>query len=277
MIDTNLGGTPVAIVDTPGFDDTTRSDGEILHEITKFLVAQYKLGIKLKGIIYLHRITDVRMQGSALQYFEMFRRLCGQHAFENVALVTTMWGLLKDVETGLKREDEVIGEFWADMITMGSYVTSFDGTRESAEGIVAQLVGKEDVVLKIQRELVDQGRTMEETSAGAYVAHKSNARLVVKANRVKDKAEQLEKVERERNVRRQASLVMARKEADEAKADLKKEKRGREILKKNVAKEVDDTIKDKKRQKWATGLQIFASVVGVTVAIIGNLVLPFVL
>ncbi|KAJ9607870.1 hypothetical protein H2200_007949 [Cladophialophora chaetospira] len=274
MIQTTLSGSPIAIVDTPGFDDTTRSDGEILREITKFLVAQYKLGIKLKGIIYLHRITDVRMQGSALQYFEMFRRLCGEDAFENVALVTTMWGLLKDKEVGLQREEQLIEKFWEPMMEMGSYATSFDGSRESAEGIISVLFGKEDVVLRIQKEIVDEGRVIEETTAGAYVKKEVKARLVAKTNKVRDLTEQLNKAERDRDLRRQKSLEKAR---DEAERELRKEKRGREGLKQDIGKEMDATIEQQKRQKWASRFQIFASVVGVSVAIIANLILPFVM
>jgi hypothetical protein len=274
MIQTTLSGSPIAIVDTPGFDDTTRSDGEILREITKFLVAQYKLGIKLKGIIYLHRITDVRMQGSALQYFEMFRRLCGEDAFENVALVTTMWSLLTDKEIGLRREEQLIERFWEPMMDMGSYATSFDGTRESAEGIISVLFGKEDVVLKIQKEIVDEGRVIEDTTAGAYVKGKVKARLVEKTNQVRDLTEQLNKAERDRDLRRQRSLVKAR---DKAENELKKEKRGRESLKHDVGKEMETTLAQQRRQRWASRFQIFASVVGISVAIIANLILPFVM
>jgi hypothetical protein len=53
----------VYLIDTPGFDDTNRSDTEVLKEIARWLVASYKGKILLNGIIYLHRITDIRMQG----------------------------------------------------------------------------------------------------------------------------------------------------------------------------------------------------------------------
>jgi predicted GTPase len=65
----------VTIVDTPGFDDTYRSDAEVLEEITEFLALQYALKIPLKGIIYLHHIHENKMKGSARQYLEVFRSL----------------------------------------------------------------------------------------------------------------------------------------------------------------------------------------------------------
>jgi hypothetical protein len=96
----------VAVVDTPGMDDSSRSDAEILEEITAFLCAQYQLGMPLKGIIFMHRITDNKMSGSAQRYFEMFNCLCGERNFQNVVLLTTMWSELKDEGKGLERERE---------------------------------------------------------------------------------------------------------------------------------------------------------------------------
>lgn len=127
MVRTRIGRQEVALVDTPGFDDTTRSDAEILERIVQFLCTQYELGIPLKGIIYMHRITDNRMSGSAQRYFEMFMRLCGDHNLENVVLLTTMWGEIKDEGKGLQRERELRREFWTEMEKNGSTIRRFDG------------------------------------------------------------------------------------------------------------------------------------------------------
>lgn len=81
----------VYLVDTPGFDDTTRSDTEVLREIAGWLNDSYKNRVLLQGIIYLHRIADVRMQGSAKKNLLMFKKLCGEDALKKVVLATTMW------------------------------------------------------------------------------------------------------------------------------------------------------------------------------------------
>ena len=62
-------GRKVHLIDTPGFDDTTRSDVDILMEVAFFLATTYNNEIKMDGIIYLHRIMDVRMRGSAIKIF----------------------------------------------------------------------------------------------------------------------------------------------------------------------------------------------------------------
>jgi hypothetical protein len=170
--------TEVAIVDTPGFDDTYRSDEDILAELSEFLSAQYVWGeFDLKGIIYLHRITDPRMTGSAYRYFQMFQRLCGEHTFKNIVLVTTMWDQLTNRMVGVARDQELRNDFWSMMEEQGSQITKFDGSRDQAESIVLQLLGKPPITLQLQHELVDRGLPLDQTSAGQPLAASLEARL----------------------------------------------------------------------------------------------------
>ncbi|KAI5459403.1 P-loop containing nucleoside triphosphate hydrolase protein [Mariannaea sp. PMI_226] len=159
----------ITVVDTPGFDDTTRPHGEVLTEITQFLAAQHILGVPLRGVLYLHKITDNRMTGSSLKYLRMLESLVGEEALENLILVTTMWNQVRDENLGraLRHEQDLLDHYWGPMEEKGSYVAQFDGTPDSAYALVFQLAGKESVVLDVQREIVDQDRTVLDTSAGA--------------------------------------------------------------------------------------------------------------
>ncbi|OCH83803.1 hypothetical protein OBBRIDRAFT_742684, partial [Obba rivulosa] len=67
----------VTLIDTPGFDDTTKSDTDILKMIAVYLSTTYENGYKLSGVIYIHRISDFRMTGVSRRNFTMFRKLCG--------------------------------------------------------------------------------------------------------------------------------------------------------------------------------------------------------
>ena len=113
----------VYLIDTPGFDDTNRSDTEVLKEIAVWLTASYSMSIKLHGIIHLHRITDLRMQGSAKRNLFLFKKLCGNEALKNVILATTMWEMV-DEEDGHAREIELqdTPEFWGVMKEKGSQI-----------------------------------------------------------------------------------------------------------------------------------------------------------
>ncbi|KAI3327314.1 P-loop containing nucleoside triphosphate hydrolase protein [Xylariaceae sp. AK1471] len=96
----------VYLIDTPGFDDTNRSDTEVLDAIATWLGDSYKNKILLHGIVYLHRISDVRMQGSAKRNLLTFKELCGEKALVKVILATTMWDKVSE-EEGSRRENEL--------------------------------------------------------------------------------------------------------------------------------------------------------------------------
>ncbi|KAH8800296.1 P-loop containing nucleoside triphosphate hydrolase protein [Xylogone sp. PMI_703] len=165
----------VYLIDTPGFDDTTRSDTDILKDIAFFLSTVYSNEVKLAGIIHLHRITDPRMGGSALKNLYMLQRLCGDRGLSSVILATTMWGALESTESGkeigLQREQELRKpKFWGSMIERNSEIVRHDGTVDSARAIIGLLVDRgRDVVLDIQVQLVDENKTLDETSAGRYL------------------------------------------------------------------------------------------------------------
>lgn len=67
--------TNVYLVDTPGFDDTNLSNTDVLREIATWLTGSCNNEVKLNGILYLHRITDPRMGGSAKKNLFMFKKL----------------------------------------------------------------------------------------------------------------------------------------------------------------------------------------------------------
>ncbi|KAM0430071.1 hypothetical protein ACHAPT_006077 [Fusarium lateritium] len=59
------GGHSVALVDTPGFGDTCRSDTDVLTDMAYFLAQVYSNNFRLAGIMYIHRVLDSRMTGSS--------------------------------------------------------------------------------------------------------------------------------------------------------------------------------------------------------------------
>ena len=181
------------LIDTPGFDDTHRSDTDVLTDVAHFLSASYQEHILLTGIIYLHRITDPRMSGSALKNLKMFQKLCGENYFQNVVLATTMWGNLHGkgltLDTGIARERELVEkpQFWGAMYQRRSRVMRHTGNKESAEGIISYLMSLHSrPVLTIQDEMVNQRKKVGDTAAGMEVEKELQA---VKAQNRKDIAE----------------------------------------------------------------------------------------
>lgn len=49
-------------------------------------------------------MKDERMANAVMRNLTMFRKLCGDNAFENVVLVTTVWDNVRDQRKGMSRE-----------------------------------------------------------------------------------------------------------------------------------------------------------------------------
>ncbi|CAL1717188.1 unnamed protein product [Somion occarium] len=163
-----LDGRRIILVDTPGFDDTTVSDTDILKLIALHLQTTYEQGVTLSGILYLHRISDFRVGGISRRNFSMFRKLCGDETLKNVLIVTTMWGLV-DPERGTARERELASDdiLFKPVIEKGAQMVRHDNTPERAKDILRRIIKNRPQVLRIQRELVDEKKDISETGAGA--------------------------------------------------------------------------------------------------------------
>ncbi|WQF90245.1 Putative GTP binding domain, P-loop containing nucleoside triphosphate hydrolase [Colletotrichum destructivum] len=168
----------IELLDTPGFDDTFSADTEVLREIAARMSRMYEDGKKLAGIIYLHRISDNRMTGSALRNLRMFKELCGENAYKHVVLATSMWSK-ENFGVAKRREHELIGDggFWAEMATRGSPVRRWHNCDSAFEVIDLLMSEKEahgPATLQIQRELVDEQKRLERTAAGQEVDRELN-------------------------------------------------------------------------------------------------------
>ncbi|KAF4614550.1 hypothetical protein D9613_003466 [Agrocybe pediades] len=156
----------VILVDTPGFDDTSKTDYEILEIISKFLAKTYKTHIHLSGLLYLHRITDNRIADALRRSLHVFSQICGQQALQNVILVTTMWDEVK-LDVGKQREEEIDERFWGTMKSSGANYMRFQNTLTSAWDIVRAIAqpDRKPIVLALQQELISRRKRLTETSA----------------------------------------------------------------------------------------------------------------
>ncbi|KAJ3828145.1 hypothetical protein F5880DRAFT_1473136, partial [Lentinula raphanica] len=160
-------GHNVTLIDVPGFDDTHESDADILKMIADFLASEYKSGRRLNGLIYLHRISDVRMGGASKRNLVMFEKLCGQDAFPNVAVVTTRWDQEEEA-VGRARLEELKTKphLYKPILDGGGAIFRHERTAESAASILSHLVAKSPKTLLIQHEMVEEHKPLSETAAG---------------------------------------------------------------------------------------------------------------
>ncbi|KAK1223856.1 hypothetical protein PQX77_013252 [Marasmius sp. AFHP31] len=161
-----LNDQHVTLIDTPSFDNTSRSDTEVLKLISAFLSETYKTGQHLNGIIYMHRITDIRMGGIATRNFRMFRKLCGEETLKNVVIVANGWEEVQpDVAERRERELMMDERFFKPVLDMGAQMVRHDNTPQTAHAILSHLIRREPIPLCIQSEL-GEGKSFEEDHAG---------------------------------------------------------------------------------------------------------------
>ncbi|KAG9186352.1 hypothetical protein G6011_02908 [Alternaria panax] len=166
---TSVLGRTVHLIDTPGFNDSRRSDGETLQELAYWLAAAYERDIKLSGIIFLHCITNNRFQGSAVRALSAFKKMCGEEAFSGIIIATTMWDRVTadDLAKAEVRHWELQAKVRQDIIHRGGKLVRLSAVEIDGRRILQHIVSKDRrLTLALQQELVDENRLIHETGAG---------------------------------------------------------------------------------------------------------------
>ncbi|KAF8132018.1 P-loop containing nucleoside triphosphate hydrolase protein [Boletus edulis] len=230
-------GRHVVLVDTPGFDDTFKSDLEILNMISDWLNLSYKKEKLLSGILYLHRISDNRMAGTPLKNLRAFQKLCGKDALDKVYLTTTMWDEVEP-STGERRLEELKTEYWKSMIVQGAHVACCRNDDDSAKKIIQQIVSHEAIrkAVQLQEEMANLNKELEQTEAGQELC--SQIEKLVERQMVL-----LQKIDKQRKTAPEA----------EALADLQEEYNG-------LRAQIDDKLRQmqKLRLSWLQNLLRFS-------------------
>lgn len=95
----------VHLIDSPGFDDGTLGDAEVLRIIALYVNTQYRLKHRLAGVLYLHDITKTKMGSIAQRNLRMLEEMVGMNMWNNCTLVTTKWGCTNNPEDEEAREN----------------------------------------------------------------------------------------------------------------------------------------------------------------------------
>ena len=205
-------------------------------------MARYENKSKLAGVIYIHRISDVRFTGIAGRNFKMFRELCGDSTLKNVSVVTNMWGEVS-AGVGEARERELATNFFKSTLEKGAHLTRHHNTAQSAHDIIRRIMKNQPIVLQIQRELVDEHKDIVDTAAGEAVNKELNEQIrrhraelksveedLKKAFEEKDEQTRQEMEEDRRKLQAQMDKIRMEQETAAAKYDEEK-KRTEEAVK----------------------------------------------
>ena len=150
----------------PGFDDTDRTDFEIMEQLVDWVQKHASGGLKLAGILFLHPITHNRLQGSNRQMLSTFKKLLGDNYLKKVLLITTFWNDVQ-VRVGEQRERELMesSEAWKPMIAAGAKTERMARDYNRFVPLLEAITASSAPRLLVQVEL-NQGKSLEETTAG---------------------------------------------------------------------------------------------------------------
>ena len=139
------------------------------------MTTSYEKEVKLTGILYLHRITDIRMSGTTFRNLRMLTKLCGDDAASKVIFVTTMWDKTSQKEGQKdkerlqreKREQELKDRYWRPMLELGARTARFYQDKGNCtQEIIKKLVdASEGKATLFEQEVVEQNRAIVETKA----------------------------------------------------------------------------------------------------------------
>jgi hypothetical protein len=244
--ETSIGGTKLLVIDTPGFDDSKRSDSDVVIEISACLTAQAAMGVRLLGIVYIQDITVARMRRSLKRELEMMKKIVGKKNYRHVLLVTTKWGDRSRLREFEGRQYELEDDYWSDMIDGRAGVHRFDGSTDSARSIIAQLNFGVSVELELQRQL-NSRRDMRfrDTDVGRFLEQSRDERNV-EFNKLQQRPVSLADSVRQHEVQR--SLVVGAN--DEVHLEFKIQEEVRAL----VAEAVKEERKKSKQAASAAGI-----------------------
>lgn len=238
------------LIDTPGFDDTHKTDTQVLREITNWLSTAYTADLKLTGIIYLHRILDVKMGGSAMKNLRMFKKLCGDDSLGSVVLATTFWGMaMPEIEQSREAQLTTRSDFWGHFIQKGSKVFRQDQRKESATKIIDYLVSRcKPVVLEIQREMNDQNKTLDQTGAGVEVQGDLAKAKAAHEEEMASVRADMQRALARKDIEWQEELAAAKKEIEEKLRDDEESRAQLHIDRENLKREEEMERAEERRQ-----------------------------
>jgi hypothetical protein len=169
-----VDGQRLVLVDTPGFDDTSVSDSEILRRICAWLasscvspkviqkspltvLSSFNSRVKVGGVIYMFPIYPNRITRNDKANPKVLQELCGKDTLAKVRMVTTKWSLCTDETVGARREDHLKSNFWKDMVEGGCQLSRLDDRQDSAANLLRDVL-KDAVAMDLQKEILVQSR-----------------------------------------------------------------------------------------------------------------------
>jgi hypothetical protein len=172
------GGKKIHLIDTPGLDATEETDLQVLEQWAYWLIKAYRAGLRISGVIYVQNISSPRLSGSSLLGLKVFKAVCGSELYSRMTMITTQWRRVESIPGGQRVADNRVAElvdtpdFWGTPMRAGAKIEPVYGNQDSALKILNRFLHKrQDKILKLQREMVIENRTLYQTASGKLLSN----------------------------------------------------------------------------------------------------------
>ena len=125
----------------------------------------------------------------------MFQSLCGIDSYKNVIILTTFWDCVESAK-GVEREGQLRNKAFADIVAGGGCFMRHDRTAESARNVLKQIIPLPPTNVKIQDEILVQGKTLEETSVGSVQSKEVVALITKHKEELQDVRDEMKEAQR---------------------------------------------------------------------------------
>lgn len=145
----------------------------------------------------------------------MLRQLCGDETLRNVLIVTNMWNQVPQAK-GVAREEELKSdeELFKPVMDKGAAMLRHDNTLESARTIVRHLARKAPRTLRIQKELVDQKKSINDTAAGVELQGELHSLMERHRLEIRNLRDEMTRAIADRDLTTRNELDQARRELE---------------------------------------------------------------
>ncbi|KIW87633.1 uncharacterized protein Z519_11607 [Cladophialophora bantiana CBS 173.52] len=159
------------IIDTPGFTKALHSDVEILRDIAGWLKRACLEGIQVTGILYLNSSPRGISRPKRIDDLYLLIELCGEQALRRVILVTNFRDKVDATGEDTRQQELEDSQLFESVSINGSRIFRHTNGTATARQIVRHLLSirtghEPGTYLQIQKEMVDEGKELDQTRAG---------------------------------------------------------------------------------------------------------------
>lgn len=160
----------IRFVELPGFDSRILSNVKIFKQIAIFLQELYERKIPISAILYCHPFTVTESIRTSILQLEFVKALIGQASFKNLIFVLTYPDKIPNENQRINIVSGLEKDYWSEFKAHGARISTRSGGDPLEKSALGSITTSHDnTILELQRELVDQERTLLRTSAGKVI------------------------------------------------------------------------------------------------------------